>query len=237
MGDSPIHTLTHAEGAVTGTISNVVQTFRSSRRQNPTKDAGKELSILLLRQFQAFRNKDPKEKQQKALPFSVLNEFAKHQVTETNKTITQFTIGEAFFACRSCEYSSKVPRREQKCAKLLCLRKICFFKVRHLMPTQSDDLESADSMAITFNMHKNNQKNETVIHGRREDSFWCPVLQWACLVSQIWTYPGVALVTPVCTVWRNGRMEHITSNNILRHLCPAHVAQLEALALALGLVR
>ena len=129
VGDSPIHTLTHAEGAVTGTISNVVQTFRSSRRQNPTKDAGKELSILLLRQFQAFRNKDPKEKQQKALPFSVLNELAKHQVTETNKTITQFTIGEAFFACRSCEYSSKVPRREQKCAKLLCLRKICFFKL------------------------------------------------------------------------------------------------------------
>jgi hypothetical protein len=56
-----------------GTISNVVQTFQSLGRQNPTKDADKELSILLLQQFQAFRNEDPKEKQQKALPFSVIN--------------------------------------------------------------------------------------------------------------------------------------------------------------------
>jgi len=48
-------------------ISSVVQTFRSSGRQNPMKDADNELSILLSRQFRAFRNDDPKEKQQKAL--------------------------------------------------------------------------------------------------------------------------------------------------------------------------
>jgi hypothetical protein len=87
-------------------------------QQNPTKDADNELSILLLRQFRAFRNDDPKEEQQKALPFSVLDKLAKRQVTETDKGITQLTIGTAFFACRSCEYS-KVLQSEEKRTKLL----------------------------------------------------------------------------------------------------------------------
>jgi hypothetical protein len=86
------------------------------------------------------------------------------------------------------------------------------------MPTQSDDLESADSVAITFEMQTNYLKNDTVIHGRTDDSILCPVLQWARLVNKIWTYPGTSLDTPVCTVWRNGRMEHITSKSILQHL-------------------
>jgi hypothetical protein len=52
----------------------MVQAFRAKGRQNPTKDADCKLSIILSRQFQAFQNKDPKQAQQKALPFSVLNE-------------------------------------------------------------------------------------------------------------------------------------------------------------------
>ena len=87
---------TLAEGTVRGTISNVVQTFQSLGRQNPTKDTDNKLSILLSRQFRAFRNDDPKEKQQKALLFAVLDELTKCQVTETDKSITQFTIGAAF---------------------------------------------------------------------------------------------------------------------------------------------
>jgi len=86
------------------------------------------------------------------------------------------------------------------------------------MPTQSDDLESADSVAITCEMQKNNLKHDTVIHGRTDDSVLCPVLQWARLVNRIWTYPGASLDTPVCTVWRNGRMEHITSKSITTYV-------------------
>jgi hypothetical protein len=86
------------------------------------------------------------------------------------------------------------------------------------MPTQSDDLESADSVAITFEMQTNYLKHDNVIHGRTYDSVLCPVLEWARLVIRIWTYPGNSLDTPVCSVWRNGRMEHITSKSILEHL-------------------
>ena len=54
--------------------------------------------------------------------------------------------------------------------------------------------------------------------GRTDDSVLCPVLQFARLVNRIWTYAGVSLDTQVCTVWRNGCMEHITSIVILQHL-------------------
>ncbi len=147
----------------------------------------------------------------------MLNKLAKCQVTGTDKGITQLTIGAAFFACRSCEYS-KVLQSKDKRTKLLRLQNIRFFKNGRQLPLQSNDLELADSVAITFEMQKNDEKFDMVTHGRTDDSVLCPVLQWAHLVSRIWTYPGVSLDTNVCTVWRNGRMEHITSKTILQHL-------------------
>ncbi len=81
------------------------------------------LSILLSRQFRAYRNDDPKQVKQKALPFVVLDELAKRQVTELDRAVVQLTISAAFFACRFCEYL-KVPRREMKRTQLLCLQNI-----------------------------------------------------------------------------------------------------------------
>ena len=194
---------TLAEGTVRGTISNVVQTFQSLGRQNPTKDTDNKLSILLSRQFRAFRNDDPKEKQQKALLFAVLDELTKCQVT-TNQ-LRNSPLVQPFACRRSCEYP-KVPRQEQKRMRLMCLRNVRFFGDGLLMLTQSNDLDSADSVAITFEMQKNDLKHDTVIHGRMDDSVLCPVLQWARLVNGFWTYPGTLLDTPVCTVWIKGCM-------------------------------
>ena len=108
------------EGTVWGVISHVVQTFQAVERQNPTKDDDRELSILLSRQYQTYKNKDPQQVQQKALPFIVLNELVKRQVTELDIALGQLTIGAALFACHSCEYST-VPKREERHTKLLCL--------------------------------------------------------------------------------------------------------------------
>jgi hypothetical protein len=57
------------EGTVRGTISHVVQAFRESGRQNPTKNTDNMLSVYLSRQSRAYRNDNTKEVQQKALPF------------------------------------------------------------------------------------------------------------------------------------------------------------------------
>jgi hypothetical protein len=44
------------EETVQGAVSHVVQTSRAARRQNPTKDNDRELSILLSRQYQTYKN-------------------------------------------------------------------------------------------------------------------------------------------------------------------------------------
>ncbi len=166
------------EGTDRGAISHVVQTFRAAGRQNPTKDNDRELSILLSRQYLAYKNKVPQQKQQQALPFIVFNKLAKRQVTELDIALGQLTIRAAFFTCHSYEYLT-VPKREERCTKLLYLQNIRFFKDRHLILAPSVDLESADSIAITFEMQKNDSKFDTVIHGWRDDPVLCPVLQWA----------------------------------------------------------
>ncbi len=205
------------EGTVRGTISHVVQVFWESGQQNPTKDTENILSILLSQQFRAYCNDDPKQVQQKALPFAVLDELAKRQVTDLDKAIVQLTISATFFACHSCEYLN-IPRREMKRTKLLCLQNIRFFKEGHLLLALSDNLEFADSMAMTFKMQKNDQKHDTVIHGRTDDPVLCPVLQWAPLIKRTWTYPGTTEDTSVCTIWCQNRHEQITSHQVLASL-------------------
>ena len=74
-----------AEGTIRGAISYVASTFRDSDRPNPTKDDDGELGRLLSRLYRAFRNKDPAEKQQKALPATVLIEMSKLQATESQR--------------------------------------------------------------------------------------------------------------------------------------------------------
>jgi hypothetical protein len=103
----------------------------------------------------------------------VLNKLAKCQVTELDIALEQLTIGAAFFACHSCKYST-VPRREEKCTKLLCLQNIRFFRDGHLISVPSADLESADSVATTFEMQKNDMMYNTVIHGRMDNPVLCP---------------------------------------------------------------
>jgi hypothetical protein len=99
---------TLAKGTDKGTILHLVKAFQTKGRPNPTKAFDHKLSLLLWRQFRTSQNEDPKEKQQKALPFSVLDKLVKQQVTDFDKAIAQLFISTAFFACRSCKYS-KVP--------------------------------------------------------------------------------------------------------------------------------
>jgi hypothetical protein len=63
---------TLAEGTVRSAISNGVSTFRENRRTNPTKEEDMELGWILYRLFRAFKNKDLKIAQQKAVPILVI---------------------------------------------------------------------------------------------------------------------------------------------------------------------
>jgi hypothetical protein len=115
-----------------------------------------------------------------------------------------------------------------KRTKLLCLQNIGFFKDGQLLLAPLDNLEFTDSIAVTFKVQKNDQKHDTMIQGRTDDPILCPVLQWACLVNWIWTYPGTTKDTSVCTVWRHDRHDQITSRQIILALWAACAAIVSA---------
>ena len=117
---------TLATGTIRNSISDISSTFRENGRPNPTKDDDLQLSFLLQRQFRAFKNADPKEKQQKAIPACVIAEIAKRQLTELQCATSQLTILAFFFAMRSCEYV-KVPQQDKRRTEILRLRNIRFF--------------------------------------------------------------------------------------------------------------
>lgn len=56
------------------------------------------------------------------------------------------------------------------------------------------------------------------------DVLLCPVRQWAAIVRRILKYPGANEDTPVSAVWRNDRIEHITSKEMINALQAAVVS-------------
>ena len=96
-----------------------------------------------------------------------------------------------------------------------------------LLPAPSDNLEFAEIVAVAFEMQKNEEKHEMVIHGRTDDPVLCPVKSWARLTSRIWKYPGTTEDTSVCTVWNHVRREQITLRQVitlLRSACASIIS-------------
>ena len=206
-----------AEGTIRNSISFLAQTFRENDRPNPTKDEDGELGRFLSRLFRSFRNNDPNPVQQKAIPAILLREIAKLQITESQRAISQLVIGAFFFAMRSCEYL-KVPQSEKRQTDILRLRNIRFILDGSILPHNSELIEFADSVSITFEFQKKDERNDTVNQIFSEDPLLCPVRSWAAVVRRIWSYPGASWETPVSAVWRNDRIEHITSGEVVNSI-------------------
>jgi hypothetical protein len=73
---------TLALGTIQNTISDISATFRENGRPDPTMDNDRQLSFILQCQFRAYKNADPKEHQQKAIPACVIAKIAKQKLTE-----------------------------------------------------------------------------------------------------------------------------------------------------------
>ncbi len=79
------------------------------------------------------------------------------------------------------------------------------------IPHSSTHLERAHCVSITFARQKKDERMDTVTQIASGDALLCPVRSWAAIVHRIWSYEGASEDTPVSAVWRNGRIEHITS--------------------------
>ena len=117
-----------------------------------------------------------------------------------------------------------MPNDEKRRTDILKLRNIRFFKDGKQVHAPSADLRLADSVSLTFEMQKNQEKFDTVTHGATDHEFLCPVKQWAAVVNRIWSYPGATVNTPVSAVWRYDRIEHLTSKILIDSLRDAVIA-------------
>ena len=77
-----------ALGTIRNSFSDISATFRENGQPNPTKDDNLQLSFILHHQFRAYKNEDPKEKQQKAIPTCVIAEIAKKNLTPLQRAIS-----------------------------------------------------------------------------------------------------------------------------------------------------
>ena len=138
-------------------------------------------------------------------------------MTEKQRAIGQLAVGAFFFACRSCEYL-KVPQAEKKRTDILRVRCIRFLKDGKILNHKDKDLERADSVCITFEKQKKDEKFDTVTQQSTNDLVLCPVRSWAAIIKRLWGYPGTNEDTPVSTVMINGRIDHITSKMMVNAL-------------------
>jgi hypothetical protein len=137
--------------------------------------------------------------------------------------LAQLTVAAYFFACQSCEYL-KVPQDQKRQTNILKFHNIRFFKDEKQVHAPSPDLHLVDSVFLTFEAQKNQEKFYMVTHSSTSHEFLCPVKQWAAVVTRILSYPGATIDTLVSAIWRYNNIKNLTSNILIDAVCNAVVA-------------
>ena len=200
-----------AEGTIRTTIDYVAQTFRADNRPDPKVDDGGRLSCILQQQYKGYKNLDGNTKQQKALPLIVLRELAKNKSTVENLALAQLVIGAFFFAMRSCEYLRTNIPEEKRRTKTLCIRNLRFFIKGCLLAYCAANLILADTITVTFEFQKSDERHESVTMFRSGDPTLCPVRAYAAIVKRILSYPNTDYDTTINTIYVKGALQTITS--------------------------
>ena len=184
-------------------MGHVAQAFRSALRPDPRLDSDWHISYAMQQCFKGYVNLDPPEKQQKAIPFTVLLFMMKLAGDcPLAIVIAQLAMGAFFFAMRSCEYS-KAGNEEKKRTKILCLRNIRFFKDNKEIahgPNMLFPLHECDYVYITYEVQKNDERNDSVgMYRSKSKAKYDSVSVWADIVTRLWSYEGTTMDTKVNT--------------------------------------
>eukprot|EP00957_Ditylum_brightwellii_P001743 134312-Ditylum_brightwellii.AAC.1 len=107
---------------------------------------------------------------------------------------------------------------EKRWTDILRLRNVQFFKDGKLLDHSDEQLEYTDSISITFEWQKGIDWMDTVTQLSTIEVALCPVRQWSAIVRRTWSYKGANWDTPVSAVWRHGRIDHISSNEVIKVL-------------------
>ena len=135
-------------------------------------------------------------------------EIASVRETEEDRAVGQLAVGAFFFAMRSsCECSRVSGERR---TKLLRLRNIQFCRGRRRMCHNDRSLLSADSVSVTFEFQKNDERDVTIAqHCTHDAATLCPVRAWAALVKRVLGHPSANSDAPVNAFVVNGVLKHI----------------------------
>jgi hypothetical protein len=169
---------------VRDTVHYVCATFRENGHPNLTFDKDGRSAFILQLEFRAFKNTDPEEKHQKAIPISVISKIAKQDSTKLERATAQLTTMGIFFAMRSCEYL-KVKAAKQQRTEIVRLHNIHFFSGTKQLSHDHPQLEYADCIAITFECQKKDEKMDTITLLASEDAILCPVRAMAAIVKKL----------------------------------------------------
>ncbi len=105
---------------VASTVQYVSVTFREHGHPNPTLNEDRQLAYILQQEFRLFKNLDPAEKHQAAIPISVISKINKHNSSVLEWAITQLFTFSIFFVVHLCEYL-KVHQPKQWCMEIIRL--------------------------------------------------------------------------------------------------------------------
>ena len=107
----------------------------------------------------------------------------------------------------SCECSRVSGERR---TKLLRLRNVQFYRGRRRMCHNDRSLLSADSVSVTFEFQKNDERDVTITQHCTHDATLCPVRAWAALVKRVLGCPpSTNSDTPVNAFVVNGVLKYI----------------------------
>ena len=115
---------------------------------------------------------------------------------------------------RSREYL-EVPRAELGRTKLLLIRNIRFVRNGRNISHDDPALELSDCVAITFEMQKKEEKNDTVHHKSSGDLIMCPVRAAAELVRRILGYPGTDGNMPISAILVGSKITQVKSKQMV----------------------
>ena len=119
----------------------------------------------------------------------LIRKLAGNKSTDNNLAAGQLGVVAFFFAMRSCEYLTTPTPKHKKRTKILCIKNIRFFTKGKLTAHNFKNLHRADTVAITFEIQKSDERNESVTMHRSRDKIMCPLIMSANIVQRILTYP------------------------------------------------
>ena len=110
---------------VRSAVDCVSQAFREYDKDDPRLNRNRLPSRILQQQFKGYKNRDPKERQQKAIPMSVIRKLHESD-TEVGSALANLLTLAIFFCMRSCEYLA-VSSQEERKTKILSVGNVRFF--------------------------------------------------------------------------------------------------------------